>query len=129
MALLIVGSVAAIAGTAAYVANKQGPSRYAQFLGEDDPRFDFDESDNPERVKSLTKYYSIDFPEILVGWKVKLSTGRIGTIVNCRRRFMRATIYDIAIEGKSSTEWIILNRKNKSDRRKYIDFDLISREF
>ena len=129
MALLVVGSVAAMAGTAAYIAKKNNRSRYHTFIGEEDPRFDFDEAENPERVKSLTKYYSIDFPDILVGWKIRISDGRVGTVVNCRRRFMRATIFDVQFEGKTCLESIVLNRKNKSNRRKYIDFRLISKDF
>lgn len=128
MALLLIGSTAAITGTALYIAKKRDRSRYHSFVGEEDPRFDFDERD-PERVKSLTKYYSIEFPDILVGWKIQLADGRKGIVINCKRRFMRATIFDIAFEGKSSPEGVILNRKNNSNRRKYIDFDLISREF
>jgi hypothetical protein len=129
MALLVVGSVAAMAGTAAYISKKNKRSRYHTFIGDEDPRFDFDEAANPERVKALTKYYSIDFPDILVGWKVRISDGRVGTVVNSRRRFMRATIFDIQFEGKTSLDSVVLNRKNKSNRRKYLDFGLISKEF
>lgn len=129
MALLVVGSVAAVAGTAAYVAKKTSRTRYHNFVGDEDARFDFDGSDDPERVRALTKYYSIDFPDILVGWKVRLAHGRVGTVVNCRRRFMRTTIFNIQFDGKIMPEEVILNRKNKSNRRKYVDFSLISREF
>ena len=129
MALLLLGSAAAVTGTALFVAKKTRRSRYHSFRGEEDPRFDFDESEDPERVKSLTKYYSIDFPDVLVGWRVHLADGRRGVIVNCKRRFMRAARYEIAFEGKSSPEAVVLNRKNHSNRRKYIDFDLVGREF
>ena len=129
MALLLLGSAAAVTGTALFVAKKKRRSRYHSFRGEEDPRFDFDEHDDPERVKALTKYYSIDFPDVLVGWRVNLADGRRGVVVNCKRRFMRAALFDIAFEGKSSPEPVVLNRKNNSNRRKYIDFDLVSREF
>ena len=128
MALFLIGSTAALTGTAIYVAKKSDRSRYHSFVGEEDPRLDFDESD-PERVKSLTKYYSIEFPDILVGWRVPLADGRKGIVVNCKRRFLRATTFDIAFEGKARPETVILNRKNNSNRRKYIDFELLSREF
>jgi hypothetical protein len=130
MALLVVGSVAALTGTAVYVAKKSSRSRYRTFVGDEDPRIDFDTcAESPERVKSLTKYYSVDFPDILVGWRVKLADGRVGTVVNFKRRFLRATVFEIAFEGKARAEPILLNRKNKANRRKYIDFELLQRDF
>lgn len=129
MALLLIGGTAALTGTAVYLAKRAERSRYHNFTGEEDPRFDFDEIADPERVKSLTKYYSIDYPDILVGWRISLSDGRRGVVVNCKRRFLRATTYEIAFEGKSRPEKVILNRKNNSNRRKYKDFELLSREF
>jgi hypothetical protein len=105
-------------------------SRYFDFTGEEDPRFDPDlYESNPEQVRSLTKFYSIDYPEILVGWKIRLVNGRVGTVVNCKRRFARATRYDVAFPDKAFQESIILNRKNHPNKRKYTDFELLSREF
>jgi hypothetical protein len=129
MALLIVGSVAALTGTAVYVAKKSTRSRYRNFVGDEDPQMDFNSAESPERVTALTKYYSIDFPDVLVGWRVKLADGREGTVVNYKRRFLRATIFEIAFEGKVRPEPVVLNRKNKSNRRKYIDFELLQRDF
>jgi hypothetical protein len=129
MALLLIGGTAALTGTALYLAKRPDRSRYHSFTGEEDPRFDLDELNDPERAKSLTKYNSIDYPDILVGWRVQLADGRRGVVVNCKRRLMRATIFDIAFEGKSRPEAVVLNRKNSSNRRKYIDFELLSREF
>ena len=103
-------------------------SKYHTFSGEEDPRFDMAETD-PETRKSLTKYYSMDFAEILVGWKIRLSDGRVGTILNCRKRFMRAAVYDVSLTDKAFTEQIVLNRKSRKNRRKYMDFELISKEF
>ena len=98
--------------------------------GEEDPRFDPELYErDPEQVRSLTKFYSVEFPEILVGWKIRLANGRVGTVVNCKRRFARATKYEVLFEDKALQESIILNRKNKSNKRKYVDFDLLSREF
>lgn len=129
MALLIVGSVAALTGTAVYVAKKSTRSRYRNFVGDEDPQMDFNSAESPERVTALTKYYSINFPDVLVGWRVKLADGREGTVVNYKRRFLRATIFEIAFEGKVRPEPVVLNRKNKSNRRKYIDFELLQRDF
>ena len=129
MALLLVGSVAALTGTAVYVAKKSTRSRYRNFVGDEDPQMDVNSADCPERVTALTKYYSIDFPDVLVGWRVKLADGREGTVVNYKRRFLRATIFEIAFEGKVRPEPVVLNRKNNSNRRKYIDFELLQRDF
>ena len=145
MALLVIGSVAATAGAAAYIAKKKvsrygfssyslvfnwSRSRYFDFAGEEDPRFDPDlYEQDPDQVMSLTKFYSIDYPEILVGWKIRLSNGRVGTVVNCKRRFCRATRYDVLFPEKALQESLILNRKNNPNKRKYIDFELVSREF
>ena len=130
MALLVVGSVAALTGTAMYVAKKSSSrSRYRSFVGDEDPRSELDAAESPERVKALTKYYSIDFPDVLVGWRMKLSDGRVGTVVNMKRRFFRPTLFEIAFEGKSRPERVLLNRKNNSNRAKYIDFDLLQRDF
>jgi len=144
MALLVIGSVAATAGAAAYIAKKKtsryvflsrkpvilSRSRYFDFTGEEDPRLDPDLYErDPDQVKSLTKFYSVDYPEILVGWKIRTANGRSGTIVNCKRRFCRATRYEVLFTDKALQETMILNRKNNPNKRKYIDFDLISREF
>ena len=130
MALLLIGSVAAVAGTAAYVSKKSIRSPYQSFAGDEDPRFDPELFDrDPEHVKSLTKFYSIEYPEILIGWRIKTSTGRSGTVVNCHRRFARATKFHVVFTDKTVQESIILNRKHKTNKRKYIDFDLVSREF
>lgn len=105
-------------------------TRYHTFTGELDPRFDSDlEQLDPESRKNLIKYYSSDCPEILIGWKVKLADGRTGTVLSCRKRFMRAAIFDVSFIDKTLTEEVVLNRKNKKNRKKYIDFELISKEF
>lgn len=105
-------------------------TRYHSFSGEEDPRFDSDLTRmDPESRKSLTKYYSIDFPEILIGWKIVLCDGRAGTVLSCKRRFMRAAIFDVSFTDKTFSEQVVLNRKAKKNRRKYIDFELVSKEF
>jgi hypothetical protein len=128
MALLLIGSTAAITGTAFYLLKRSDRSRYHSFVGEEDPRLDFSDRD-PEELRSLTKYHSAEFPDILIGWRIQLADGRMGVVINCRRRFMRATTFEIALDGKPRPESVILNRKNDSNRRKYIDFRLVRKEF
>ena len=105
-------------------------TRYETFSGEEDPRIDQELlSMDPESRKNLTKFYSIDYPKILIGWRVRLSDGRVGTILGVRHRFMRAAIFEIALTDKTFTDQVVLNRKNNKNRKKYIDFELLSKEF
>lgn len=129
-ALLVLGSVAAVAGTAAYVGSRASKRRYRTLSEDDNLPFDADLYErDPEQARSLTRAYCVEYPEILIGWKVRLMNGRVGTVVKCRRPFMRATRYDVTFSDRASPETIVLNRKHKSDHQKYIDFELVSREF
>jgi hypothetical protein len=83
---------------------------------------------DPESQKSAIRFYSVDYPEILVGWKVVVND-RKGIVLNCRRRFGRSAIYDIAFQDTAFTEEVVLNRKNKTNKKKYSDFELVSKEF
>ena len=112
------------------MSNFASRTRYQSFPGEEDPRFDAELLNlDPDARKNLTKYYSIEFPEILVGWRVRLLDGRSGTVLSCKRRFMRAAIFDISLTDRNSTEQVVLNRKGKKNRKKYMDFELLSKEF
>lgn len=129
-ALLVIGSVAAVAGTAAYVGSRASKRRYRTLSEDDYLPFDADLYErDPEQARSLTRAYCVEYPEILIGWKVRLNSGRIGTVVKCHRPFLRATRYEITFSDRTTPETIILNRKHKADRVKYIDFELVSREF
>jgi hypothetical protein len=129
-ALLVIGSVAAVAGTAAYVGSHTNKRRYRTLSEDENLPFDDDLYErDPAEARRLTKQYCVAYPEILIGWKIRLRSNREGTVIKCRRPFMRATRYDILFTDQGLPETVILNRKNKSDREKYKDFELVSREF
>jgi regulator of chromosome condensation len=83
---------------------------------------------DPETLKSVTRFHAVVFPEVLVGWKIRVD-GREGAVLSCRRRFARATIFDVSFKDQAFTEEVILNRKNYTGKRNYRNYELIEKLF